>query len=352
MKKALFTLVLFANLAFCAGLGVYSNGNERIPLTSKAWAVGNAMTANPEYALGWYNPARLAFSNGLQFSVGDAIRKLDRNESFFAGEYKIPQKRVGVSGIFSYKGIANLDSLYKDGVMYNSVNYVSTTTKLGAGIAVTGAWAIGVSGTWYYTKIPVRFKEESRSIETSSSSTVGGLSLMATYINPNGFSLGFGVRDIFSYNDWSYNETPNSPLVNTIVDTLPSLLVAGANYVFKYGGEKEIRVSGDFNGYFINSFFNKYESIAVSVNGGFEWQANNIIVFRTGIRDILCNRNFFRNREQWRLENNPRLGFGIGLNLEGVVNWNVVKRFGVNYAVSNSGAQIGLEHLVDLVWKF
>ncbi|MDR0304835.1 MAG: hypothetical protein LBH98_08740 [Chitinispirillales bacterium] len=352
MKKTLFALVLFADFAFCVGLSVYSNGNERIPLTSKAWAVGNAMTANPEYALGWYNPARLAFSSGLQFSVGDAIRKLDRNESFFAGEYKIPQKRVGVSGIFSYKGIANLDSLRKDGVIYNSTSYISTTTKIGAGIAITGMWGVGVSGTWYYTKIPVRFNEDAKSIETSSSGTIGGLSFMGTYVNPNGFSLGFGVRDIFSYNDWSYNETPNSSMIMTIIDTLPAVLVAGANYVFKYKNEKEIRFSGDFNGYLINSFFRKYENVAVSINGGFEWRMNKIIVFRTGIRDILCNRNYFKDRPQWRLENNPRLGFGIGLNLESVVNWKIIKKFGVNYAVSNSGAEVGLEHVVDLIWKF
>lgn len=352
MKKTLFILIFLINSAFCAGLGVYSNGNERIPLSAKGWAVGNAMTANPEYALGWYNPARLAFSNGLQFSLGDAIRKLDRNESFFAGEYKIPKKRVGVSTIFSYKGIAKLDSLRKDGVIYNNTNYISTTTKIGAGIVISGNWAVGVSGTWYYSKIPVRFNEDTKNIETSSSSTIGGLSFMGTYINPKGFSLGFGIRNIFSYNDWSYKESPNSPLINTIIDTLPAVLVAGANYVFKYDGGKEIRVSSDFNGYFINSFFHKYDNIAVSINGGFEWQPNKITVFRTGIRDILCNRNFFKNREQWRIENNPRLGFGIGLNLESVVNWNAVKKFAVNYAVSNSGSQIGMEHCVDLVWKF
>lgn len=351
MRNFLFIVLFFVSTVFSAGLGVYSNGNERIPLTAEAWALGNATTANPDYAAVWQNPAKLAFMNGFQAGLGGTFRTLDRTESFLSGEYKIPNKRIGVGAVFSYKGISDLDSLRKDGIIYNSTKYTNITTKLGIGVALSGNWSIGFSAAWYYSNIPVRFKTGSRSIETNSSSTVGGLSILGMYQN-KGLSLGFGIRDIFSYNDWSYNETPNSPLINSITDTMPALFVAAAEYEFAILDSQKIKISTDFNGYLINSFFNKYDNVAVSINGGAEWSPNKIISFRTGVRDILCNRNFFKNRSVWRIENNPRFSFGIGVNLETIPNWKLSKKFGVNYALSNSGAQTGIEHSVDLVWRW
>ena len=357
MKKALWAIILISNAAFCAGLGIYGAGNERIPLTSKAWALGNAVTAKPEYANLWYNPARLAFSDGLQLSLGNAIRLLGRNESFLLGEYKIPKKRVGLGSTFSYKGISNLDGLRFNGETMGSASYVSTTTKVGVGVIVTNSWALGVSGSWYYSRLPVRFNEDNRSVETSTSSTVGGLSFMASYVKGY-LSLGFGIKDIFAYNDWSYAEAPNLGMITTVIDTLPAVGAFGANYVLIYGGAKEIRMSSDINVYAFNSFFRRYDggdgrqNTAAATCFGLEWQPNEITVFRTGIRDILINRNLFRNTEAWKTENNPRLGFGIGLNLESIVNTDTAKKFAINYALANSGAQIGLEHIVDIVWKF
>ena len=351
MKIFLIIVLGFSGAVFSAGLGVYSAGNERIPLTAQGWANGNALTANPDYALVWYNPAKLAFMNGFQLGLGGSFRTLDRTESFLSGEYKIPKKRIGVGGTFAYKGIANLDSLRRNGIVYQTTDYTNITTKLGVGVALSGNWAVGFSAGWYYSSIPVRFGEN-LSIETNSSSTLGGLSFLAMYQNHRGLSLGFGIRDIFSYSDWSYKEDRHSGLINSLTDTMPSLFVAGAEYEFSVLDTQKIKVSTDFNGYVVNSFFEKYESAALAINLGLEWSPNKVISFRTGVRDILCNRNLFKNRQQWRIENNPRLGFGIGLNLETIPNWNLSDKFGVNYALSNSGAQTGLEHSVDLVWKW
>ena len=351
VRSFLFIILFFVVSAFASGLGVYSNGNERIPLTAEAWAMGNATTANPSYALVWQNPAKLAFTNGFTTGLGGTFRTLDRTESFLSGEYKIPNKRFGVGGIFSYKGIANLDSLRKDGIIYPTTSYTNITTKLGVGVALSGNWSLGFSGAWYYSSIPVRFKETG-SIETNSSSTIGGLSLLAMYQNRKGLSLGFGIRDIFSYNDWSYQESSNSPMINSLIDTMPSVLVAAAEYEFAILDTQKIKISTDFNGYLVNSFFNRYDHAALAINWGAEWSPNKVISFRTGMRDILCNRNFFKNRPLWRLENNPRLSFGLGVNLETIPGWNMSKKFGVNYGISNSGAQVGVEHAVDMVWRW
>jgi len=313
--------------------------------------LGNATTANPDYALAWKNPAKLAFMNGFQLGTGGSFRTLGRTESFLAGEYKIPNKRIGVGGVFSYKGISDLDSLRQNGIIYPSVSYTNIITKLGLGVALSGNWAVGFSASWFYSSIPVRFTEFG-TIEKNNSNTIGGLSVLAMYQNHRGLALGFGIRDIFSYSDWSYKEDANSGLVNTLIDTMPSLFTAGIEYGFTVLDTQKIKVSMDINGYIINSFFQRYESAAAAINAGFEWSPNQTISFRTGVRDILCNRNFFRNREQWRIENNPRLGFGIGLNLETIPNWRMSEKFAVNYGIFNSGAQIGLEHSVDLVWKW
>jgi hypothetical protein len=350
IKKILLILIVI-RFAFCAGLGVYSNGNERIPLTAQAWALGNAVSANPDYAIVWQNPAKLAFIDGFQMGLGGSFRTLDRNESFLSGEYKIPNKRVGVGSVFSYKGIAKLDSLRKDGVVYEQTSYTNITTKMGCGIAINRNWAAGFCAAWYYSKIPIGFNEEKHTIETSRSSTVGGLSFLSMYKNKE-LSLAFGVRDIFSYSDWSYSETPNSPFVNAVCDTMPLIFFTAAEYGFEILDSQKVKIGTDFNGYLLNSFFEKYENAALSINGGLEWSPNDIISFRTGIRDILCNRNFFRNRPQWRIENNPRLSFGIGVNLESIPNWKASKKFGINYAIFNSGAGMGLEHSVDMVWKW
>ena len=352
MRSILLITLFFVSSAFSAGLGVYSNGNERIPLTAEAWATGNAVSANPQYAITWANPAKLAFTNGFQLGFGGAIRTLDRTESFLSGEYKIPNKRLGVGGVFAYKGIANLDSLRKDGIIYPSTNYTNITTKLGVGVAVSGTWSVGFSAGWYYSSIPVRFDTERHFIETNYSSTIGGLSLLAMYQNHRGLSAGFGIRDIFSYNNWSYEETAGGGLINQLTDTMPLIFVAAVEYEFPFADSQKIKVKADFNGYLINSFFNRYENPALTMNYGFEWSPNRVISFRTGIRDILCNGNITKNRQLWRLENNPRLGFGVGVNLETIPNWKMSRKFGVNYAFANSGAQVGLEHSVDLVWRW
>ncbi|MCL1945554.1 MAG: hypothetical protein FWF51_00165 [Chitinivibrionia bacterium] len=352
MKKHIFILIFLVNSAFCAGLGVYGNGNERIPLTAQAMAVGNAVSANPEYAIVWQNPAKLAFANGFQFAIGNTIRTLDRYENFLSGEYKIPNKRVGIGGAFSYKGIAGLDSLRKDGEVYSSTNYINMTTKIGVGTILSAKWSLGFGVSWYYSKIPVDFVPESHTIKTNSSSTLGGLSFMGMYKNKN-LSISFGARDIFSYSDWSYKDASfSNGTISTVTDTMPLLFVAAAQYEFEIADTQKVKISADFNGYLINSFFNAYEHTALATNYGFEWSPNLIITFRTGIRDILINRNLFVDRPLLRDENNPRLGFGIGVNLESIPNWSMSKKFAVNYAVSNSGAQAGLEHCVDLVFKW
>jgi len=277
---------------------------------------------------------------------------LDRYENFLSGEYKIPNKRVGIGGAFSYKGIAGLDSLRKNGDVYYPTSYINMTTKIGVGTILSAKWSLGFGVSWYYSKIPVDFIPDSRLIETNSSSTLGGLSFMGMYRN-GGLSVSFGVRDIFSYSDWSYKDKgSNSEMINSVTDTMPLLFVAAAQYEFEIADTQKVKVSADFNGYLINSFFNAYEHAALSMNYGFQWSPNLIITFRTGVRDILINRNLFADRPLLRDENSPRLGFGIGVNLESIPNWNISKKFAVNYAISNSGAQAGLEHCIDLVFRW
>jgi hypothetical protein len=351
-NTALLLVGVLCCVSYAAGLGTYSGGFERIPLTTEAWGRGNAVTANPQYAAAHINPANLGFTQGFQLGIGNTIRPLGRYENFLSAEYKIPDKRIGVGGVFTYKGIANLDGLRNDGEIYNSTSYINTTLKLGTGAIISANWAVGFSATWFYSRIPVAFNPDSRSIATNTSSTIGGLSLMAKYKNNNGFSGAFGIRDIFSYSDWSYKDKDESTWIYAITDTMPMLFVAAAEYEFGILDTQTIKISADFNGYWINSFFERYEHVALAMNYGFEWSPNKVISFRTGIRDILLNRNFFADRPVWRDENNPRIGFGVGVNLETIPNWNLSRKFGVNYAVANSGAQAGFEHSVDLVFRW
>ena len=350
---AFFLLLSAAISSAEAGLGAFSGGFERIPMTTQAWARGNAVAANPEYAAAHINPAQLALMNGLQISLGNTVRTLGRYESFLSTEYRVPNTRIGVGGVFAYRGISNLDGLRNDGEIYHSTSFVNTSLKLGVGAMISGNWSLGFSAGWFYSRIPVGFSHTGRSIETNTSNTVGGFTLMAKYRNLSGFSAAFGIRDIFSYSDWSYKDGNNaSGMINTVIDTMPMLFVAAAEYEFTVLDTQSVKISADFNGYWLNSFFSRYEHVALAMNYGFEWSPNQIISFRTGIRDILLNRNFFAERQVWRNQNNPRLGFGIGVNLETIPNWKLSRKFGVNYALANSGAQAGLEHSVDLVFRW
>ncbi|MCL2844355.1 MAG: hypothetical protein FWE23_02750 [Chitinivibrionia bacterium] len=350
-NTALLVVGVLCGVSYAAGLGAYSGGFERIPLTTEAWARGNAVSANPEYAAAHINPAKLGFVQGFQLSFGNTIRPLGRYENFLSAEYKIPDTRIGVGGVFAYRGISNLDGLRYEGEIYNSTSFINTTLKLGVGAIISRNWSMGFSATWFYSRMPVAFIPDSRDIKTNTNSTIGGLTLMAKYRNHRGFTGAIGIRDIFSYSDWSYKEA-DELFINTIMDTMPMLFVAAAEYEFTVLDTQTVKVSADFNGYWINSFFQRYEHVALSMNYGFEWSPNKVISFRTGIRDILLNRNFFADRPTWRDENNPRIGFGVGVNLETIPNWNLSRKFGVNYAVANSGAQAGLEHSVDLVFRW
>jgi hypothetical protein len=342
LQKISLLFLLFVLAVSGANIGGYGGAVNRAPLGAEAWGRGGASTAKPASSLAWWNPSLASFVEKPRFTVGGFIRPLGRVEGYLSGEGQLLSSRVGVSGLFLYRGSPKIDSLRNDQeeIINGTVSYTSLTSKLGLSYAITHSLAFGFSISWNYSKFPINSE-----LDYSSSSALGGVSLLASYDVIAPLSLSFGVRDLFSSGNWS---AESDKFTSTISDTIPASIVLGASYSLEVIGQV-FRGDLDFDTYIFNSFFNALDQPFSYLKFGISWTPHKIITFRTGIRDILFNSAMFSNKDLYESEKQAKLSAGVGVTPTNDKSFADVT---INYGFSNSGANAGIDHVVDFIVQF
>lgn len=346
LQKISLLLFVLSAFLFAENSGGQGNGIMRGPIGAEAWGRGGAYTANANNSHALWNPALSANLKRPQLSIGSEFRSLGRFGTYVSGEAPIKRRNIGYSYLFAYRGIPGLDSLRDgEGELLEDGSYTAILLKAGLSVKLGRTFSLGLALGFSYDKFPIDFDPSSKKLEYGKSKEFAGISLLSSWQAKENLLFSFGVRDMLFLQDWTtYNQ---NSLATVITDTLPLDIVLATSYRFEKAGQ-QFQLDADLDAYLVNAFFSRLKSPYGTIKLGMSWQPIYFARFRVGVRDLLLSGSL-RDFEKYKREANPRYSAGFGFASKKIIK---IAETEINYAVTNSGANAGLDHALDFVLLF
>jgi len=334
----------------------------RAPVDAEAAAMGGAESASPGYFSTWWNPAQLSLIDKRLFSFGAGLYSMGRTEAFASFEFKLPP-RVGIGLGALYRGDPFIDNLYNASEeKLDAGSFTTLTVKAALSYLITRRLSAGLSVGFFYQRVPTSYVKTS--LTYSDATAVGGFSLAVQYKPADSLMLALIVRDVNPLQlltgapasidmewqvsssleqDYGLGDEGSPSLITDMV--MPVFVLASAYHASLQG--KPLMWTCDLNGYIVDGTFTRLDKMAAQFFTGFEWQCWSTFCLRTGLGDIVIDRDIVSDGGSYWRDFTFKITAGFG--------WELVKvRKGLvlNYAVTTDKVWAGIDQKLDLVYKF
>lgn len=346
LKNNLLILLFGFTVSFAATVGEYGGAHLRMPVGSRAFAMGGAQSALPSSNLVWWNPALLSIMKERQIIIGGEIRPFGRTGGFITIEAPI-KPRAGISATFLYRGDPVLDNL-KDEQEYDleDGSFTTVTAKIGLSYLITKKVSAGFNVSLFYQKLPTDYNGSN--LVYSSVTKFGGVDIAVSYRPTKKLFYGLIAKQIFGSLKWSISREETGTFNHEVIDTLPIILTLAQQYNGKIK-EYPFIWSTDISAYLINSNFKPLRHGHLLIDTGLEWQRWEALFLRFGIGDFELNSEIFKDDSNYGDYFSLNYTLGFGLNLEKFLK---NKNLTVNYGIALDKVFAGLDQQLDVILKF
>lgn len=347
-------LLILASLASVinasSSLGQYGGAFLRAPVGATGLGLGGAQTASASYFCSWWNPALLREIRKRTLSIATGYRPLGRTEGVVGFEFPIPPRMaMGISLL--YRGDPFLNDLVdKDEYPLEDASYTTLSVKTGLSYLVTRKIALGLNFSVFYQRLPSDFigsAEKEGEIIYSSETTIGGFDFGMTYKLNKKYRLGLVIKNLLAENKWELKNSLDD-LYEMYSDKLPATITLGHEFKTNLQGKPFIWTC-DLIGYIFDCNLRVLDHVHAVVNNGFEWQKWEMFYIRAGVRDIVFNRDLFRDSRQYKDAFSLAGSLGCFIDLSKALRGRNIK---FNYAVSTDKVGAGLDQQLDFIVSF
>jgi hypothetical protein len=312
-----------------------------------AWAsgAGGAVSADPDYMLSWYNPARLPFLRERRASFGGGFRSFGRAEAWASYDFRVPP-RAGMGVSFVYRGDPSIIGLY-DG--YYSENggvvderelrpaaWTAFSAKIGAGYLASRRLSLGGSVSINYQSLPSAPNPDG-AIENTSVTSIGALDIAALYKMSPSLTLSVSIKNLLSRNSWNFYTYDD---FSTAADeAVPPVFVLSASHKTTLS-ERELTWGVEAALFLIDGDGGYLGSPEAMAAAGAAWKFSDAITLRAGIADIELSSETAESFS-------PRITLGFSYSLP-----KFRKGAAFNYALMTDRVWAGVDQQADVTVSF
>ncbi len=343
------TSTLLVLISFClingATIGEYGGAHLRMPVGTRAFAMGGAQSADPQNNLVWWNPANLSLLKEKQLTLGGEIRPFGRTGGYLTMEAPI-KPRAGLSASIMYRGDPTLDNL-KDEQEYDLEDgrFTTITAKVGISYLIVKKVSLGINVSLFYQKLPSDYYESE--LVYSDVTKIGGFDLGINYALNKKLNYGLVFKQILASMVWNLNSA-NQTMQGTSEDNLPLIMTLGQQYKGAIK-EKPFIWTMDLSAYLIDSKFKQLRHGHLLIDNGFEWQRWDTFFIRLGIGDFELNTEMFEEDSDYGKTFSLNYTAGFALNLQKFL---ANQNFTLNYGIAIDKAFAGVDQQLEILYKF
>jgi hypothetical protein len=316
----------------------------RMPAGAWASGMGGAVSADPDYMLSWYNPARLPFLRERRASFGGGYRSLGRTEAWASYDFRVPP-RVGMGASFVYRGDPSISGLYDgyysgggvgDERELKTASWTAFSAKIGVGYLVSRRLSVGGSVSVNYQSLPSA-PSPGGAVGNTSVTSIGAFDVAALYRATPNFTVSASIRNMLSRNSWNfYTYEDFSPAID---EAVPPVLVLSSSHKTTLL-ERELTWGADAVLFIADGEGNYLGSPEIVAAAGAAWRFGDALTLRAGIADIELSSETVESFS-------PRITLGFSYSLP-----KLRKGAAFNYAIMTDRVWAGVDQQADVTVSF